>query len=313
MDYKKAFDLVNRSALWSKLISNGINGKVMNVIYNLYHNAKSCVRVNNNTSSLFNCNVGVRQGENLSPLLFALFLNDLESTLRNDNVRGLDFVNDLIMKNLSNDDIEMWLRLYILLYADDTIILAESSDDLQLALNSLYSYCSTWDLSVNTSKTKIVIFSRGKVRNKPNFYFGNDIIDICDDYTYLGVTFNYNGNFKKAINKQVCQARQAMFALLAKAKKLHLPIDVICDLFDKIVLPILLYGCEIWGLDNITHVEIFYRKFLKRMLKLSKSTPNCMVYGETGRYELEHSIYVRMANFWCRIISGNQNKFSFII
>ena len=44
VDYKKAFDLVDRSSLWSKLISHGMNGKVMSVIFNLYHHAKSCVR-----------------------------------------------------------------------------------------------------------------------------------------------------------------------------------------------------------------------------------------------------------------------------
>ena len=264
VDYKKAFDLVNRSALWSKVISSCINGKLMNVIFNLYKNAKSCVKVNDNTSPLFNCNVGVRQGENLSPLLFAIFLNDLESTLRKDHVQGLNFVNQLIINNLSDNDVEMYLRLYVLLYADDTIILAESSNALQRALSSLKSYCSTWDLAVNTSKTKIVIFSRGKVRNRPTFYFGNDTIDVCDDYTYLGVTFNYNGNFKNAINKQVCQARQAMHALLSKAAKLYLPIDDICDLVDKIVLPILLYGSEIWGFENVTQVEIFYRKIFEK-------------------------------------------------
>ena len=243
----------------------------MNVVFNLYKNAKSCVKVNDNTSPLFSCNVGVRQGENLSPLLFAIFLNDLESTLRKDHVQGLNFVNQLIINNLSDNDVEMWLRLYVLLHADDTIILAASSDDLQRALRSLKSYCSTWDLAVNTSKTKIVIFSRGKVRSRPTFYFGNDTIDVCDDCAYLGVTFNYNGNFKKAINKQVCQARQAIYALLSKAAKLHLPIDVICDLFDKIVLPILLYGGEIWGFENVTQVEIFYRKFLKKFLKSANS------------------------------------------
>ena len=46
IDYKKAFNLVDRSSLWSKLISHGINGKLMSVIFNLYHHAKSCVRAN---------------------------------------------------------------------------------------------------------------------------------------------------------------------------------------------------------------------------------------------------------------------------
>lgn len=163
VDYSKAFDMINRSALWSKLIASGINGKVITVIYNLYNEAKSCVKYNNSISSLFNCNVGVRQGENLSPLLFSIFLNDLEACLRKDGVNGLSYINTETIKYLSDDDVEMWLRLYVLLYADDTIILSESEADLQNALNSLNSYCQTWDLSVNASKTKIVIFFKGKI------------------------------------------------------------------------------------------------------------------------------------------------------
>ena len=54
------------------------------------------------------------------------------------------------------------------------------------------------------------------------------------------------------------------------------------DLFDKMILPILLYGCEIWGFENLDNIEVFYRKFLKYILKVNQQTPNCMVYGETG-------------------------------
>ena len=68
-----------------------------------------------------------------------------------------------------------------------------------------------------------------------------------------------------------------MFSMLVKARQLSLPIDIKCDLFDKIVLPVLLYGCEIWGHRSIDKLEIFYRNFL---LKLNKSTPSGMVYGE---------------------------------
>ena len=48
---------------------------------------------------------------------------------------------------------------------------------------------------MNTTKTKIVIFSRGKVRRYPYFVFGTDTIDVVDDYVYLGVKLNYNGGF----------------------------------------------------------------------------------------------------------------------
>ena len=73
IDYQKAFDTINRSALWRKVIENGINGKLLRVVYNMYETAKSRVKQQSMVSGLFACNMGVRQGENLSPLLFAIF------------------------------------------------------------------------------------------------------------------------------------------------------------------------------------------------------------------------------------------------
>ena len=78
IDYSNAFDMIDRASLWMKLLKHGVNGKVLNVIYNMYQNAKSCVQNCNQNSNIFSCNIGVRQGENLSPVLFAIYLNDLK-------------------------------------------------------------------------------------------------------------------------------------------------------------------------------------------------------------------------------------------
>ena len=69
-----------------------------------------------------------------------------------------------IHNNVSDDDVEVFLRMYVLLYADDTIFMTETPDDLQSSINAACDYCQTWHLTVNTSKTKVIIFSRGKVR-----------------------------------------------------------------------------------------------------------------------------------------------------
>ena len=74
---KKAFDSVNRIYLCQKLMNNHIDGKMFKIIYSLYANAKSCVRTGNVKSTCSSSNIGVRQGENLSTVLFSLFLNDL--------------------------------------------------------------------------------------------------------------------------------------------------------------------------------------------------------------------------------------------
>ena len=141
---------------------------------------------------------------------------------------------------MSDPDIEVFLRLHVLLYADDTIVMVETPEQLQKALNAVSDYCSQWNLTVNTSKTKNVIFSRGKVRRYPDFVFGRDKLDVVDEYVYLGVKFNYNGKYKKMIQKQITQARKVLYCMLAKARKLQLPIDIQCQLFDNLVLPVLL-------------------------------------------------------------------------
>ena len=313
VDYKKAFDLVDRTSLWMKLISHGINGRIVNAIYNLYSNAKSCVKYNGSISDSFACNVGVRQGENLSPMLFAIYLNDFELFV-SSKYKGLEKISQEAHKYICDDDIEIFLKMYVLLYADDTIVMAETPDELHYALNAVYNYCSLWKLTVNTSKTKIVIFSRGKVRNVPTFLFGKDTLEVVDDYTYLGTTFNFNGNFKKAINKQIDAARRALFILKKKIMTLKLPIDLQLELFDKTILPILLYGAEVWGhSSHMILIEIFYRKFLKSILKVDSRTPDPMVYGETGKTKVELLVKERMICFWMRLLNGKQTKLSVLM
>ena len=100
VDYSKAFDFVNRSYLWQKVLESNINGKILNVIRNMYKDAKSHVSLKNVLSDSFPCQVGVRQGENLSPLLFAIFLNDFKAFLSRD-YKGLTCVSESIMNELN--------------------------------------------------------------------------------------------------------------------------------------------------------------------------------------------------------------------
>ena len=94
---------------------------------------------------------------------------------------------------------------------------------------------------------------------------------------------NYNNEFVKAMSKQLNQGRKAQFSMLMKCRKLELPIDVQCKLLDSMVIPVILYGCEIWGFQDIKMLEILYRKLFYKVLKLRPSTSNCMVYGEVGK------------------------------
>ena len=210
----------------------------------MYKNAKSQVSYKNNLSNSFPCQVGVRQGENLSPLLFAIYLNDFNEFL-SEKQNGLSKISDSI-----SNELQIYLKIFCLLYADDTLILAECAEDLQEALEGLHYYCNKWALNVNIDKTKVIIFSKGKIKKFKSFKFGNNTINVVDDYVYLGTTFNYNGTFNKAKAKQALQAKKATFSLITKIKQLNLTFETSIELFERLIIPVLLYGSEIWGYEN---------------------------------------------------------------
>ena len=116
MDFKKAFDSVDYKNLIDTLLSYGINGKVLDVINSLYAKVKSCVRGQNSLTYLFSCHRGVMQGCLLSPLLFTLFLNDLDSKINDvsTGVRLVDRTNKKgvvpIPKDLSYSHQNSWIR-----------------------------------------------------------------------------------------------------------------------------------------------------------------------------------------------------------
>ncbi len=90
-------------------------------------------------------------------------------------------------------------------------------------------------LQLNISKTKIVIFSRVLARKPPTWIFGTESLEVVSEYVYLGITFNFNGRFTKAINKQILQAKRTSYSIIAKGRKFELPIDIQLHLFDTCI------------------------------------------------------------------------------
>ena len=107
IDLTKAFDYIVRENLWYKLINLGIRGKILNIMKSIYSNVKSRVKFCNKLGNEFPCSLGVRQGICLSPILFSLYLNDIEEQFINSGIEGIDV------------DV---FKLFLLLYADDIVL-----------------------------------------------------------------------------------------------------------------------------------------------------------------------------------------------
>ena len=102
-----------------------------NVISNMYDSIAQCISYSNCISEYFDWTNEVRQLENLSTFLFSLFLNDIDTFFENKNITELQTISDEIENNL-----DIYLNLCILLYADDTALLAETANDLQTQLDA---------------------------------------------------------------------------------------------------------------------------------------------------------------------------------
>ena len=135
IDFRKAYDTINREKLWRRLSDIGVGGKLFRSVQALYSSVTSCVRVNSLHTDWFDVKCGLRQGCILSPILFNLYINDLALYLKSLG-KGIPCDGD---------------RVCILLYADDIVLLAETEQDLQFLLNALHDWCSSNDMIINDS------------------------------------------------------------------------------------------------------------------------------------------------------------------
>ena len=179
-------------------------------------------------------------------------------------------------------------------------------------LNCFKKYCDLWKLTVNTTKTKVVIFSKKKVKQKQSFKIKGQHIEIIDSYCYLGMLLNYNGNFCTARKKITEQAHKALFAFNRKIRNISIPVDLQLKLFDSLVSPILLHASEVWGFENKESIEKVHLQFCKNILKVRSTTPNYMVYGELDIYPMEVMVKRKIVLFWNNLLCES-NKLSFIL
>jgi hypothetical protein len=108
-------------------------------------------------------------------------------------------------------------------------------------------------------------------------------------------------------NKNIAdQGRKAILSILLLFEKINFNISSKLSLFHKLITPILLYGAELWGLDNKFTAEIdkVLIKFCKSILGVQKSTPNAAVLGELGQLPLSTMCKVRAIKYWLHIVSN---------
>ena len=172
VDLKKAYDSVWREGMLHKLRKIGIDEKMVNILKSIYSNTFTSIIYRGYLLDKIRVSKGLKQGDNLSPILFNIYINDLPENLSKGKT-------DPISINGTEINCLMW--------ADDIIILSESPEGLQNCLNNLDNYCKKWRLEVNKKKTKVMVFNKsGKKLKSLKFYFNKYALQNVTQYKYLG-------------------------------------------------------------------------------------------------------------------------------
>ena len=222
IDLKKAFDTINHEILIRKLPNFGINDNIVTWIKNYLNNRKQKCTVNGRTSSELDITCGVPQGSILGPLLFLLFINDLDQDL---------------------------LHSRVLLYADDTVLYAthdqEAFAHLWVAedLKLLTTWCQKNKLTVNINKTKVMLFGTRNMLKRGircDTFINGTKLQYVNHFNYLGVKLDSSLTFELHASESLKMVAHKLY-LLARVRKFITPEQAITIYRSKIV-PYFDYG-----------------------------------------------------------------------
>ena len=315
IDYRKAFDTVCRQALLFKISSLGISGKFFECVKHMYSSSSTKIKLIQKISAAIDVSVGTEQGHPMSPELFKMFIYDLSTEI--ESLVGL------ALPDLNG------FKISHLLWADDLILLALDRESLQKLLDTLHDFVQRWELSVNISKTNVMVFSKSaKILNcSYGFQIGDAVVEPTKNYCYLGILFSLNGSFKANMQQLSNKALRSYFSIKRMVDTRALTTKSLLKLMDSLVQPVATYGCQVWlpstyllrGLidGNRSNLSVLAAKdklettnlrMLKWILGVHKKTSNNFCYGDTGRLPLGLTVIPQCIQYFKRVSSATETS-----
>lgn len=249
IDFRRAFDSVNRNILLSKLHNNcNLRGRFLRLLYQILLPNRVKVFDDLAYSDFFTVNHGVLQGDPISPLLFSIFVIDLPPVIRS-------FANEVELA----------------LYADDLVILTRNLGTAQKALDGLTVFCSRNELDINISKSKVVKFrGGGRLSKHDSLFIKSQTLEFCTNYKYLGVLLTSRWSFTAHLEAKSSKIaiKTASYPQLRK-----LSFEGALRYFELMLLPIIQYGLATFWEDltelNFRQIDRCQARFLKHIVGVS--------------------------------------------
>ena len=278
IDLRKAYDTVNREALWHVLRKTGISDKLLRLLRELHTDNTAAVKAYNRLSKSFVTNNGVRQGCVIAPTLFNIFLDHVIRHALSECSEGVTIrytIGEEVVSLRLTEEISIEELIQILMYADDMTVLCDTPQGLEMLVQRIDDISQRWLLNISQKKTKTMTIDFNGDHRWPKITLRGKRIHNVEFYKYLGRTFSEDHSLDREISNRLDKATRA-FHNLKGPLFCHKEISTKSKMrvFNSVVIPTLLYGTETWAiLDSQVHrLERFQNRCLRVILNIFYAT-----------------------------------------
>jgi hypothetical protein len=245
LDYSKAFDSVPHGRLLHKLALYGFSGVLLSWLTDYLSNRTQLVRILNCYSTPRNVTSGVIQGSALGPVLFVLYINDLDTHI--SEAFTLKYADDVKVAISSRKDVSSQIK---------------AIDTFQADLNNIQRWSEDNHLSLNANKTKLMCFGRSGIPR--NFSIGGNNIEQVVTFKDLGILIGSPFNFKAHMSTACLKANRTLGVL----KKVFVSRNrnLMLTLYKSQVRPLLEFGSILWCPYHMNGIELL-EKVQKRFCR----------------------------------------------
>jgi hypothetical protein len=273
-DCYKAYDTVWRDGLFYRLWQMGVRGKMWRVLKDMYQGTTSTTVQNGQLSSkgMFDVELGLAQGDPLSPTLYLIFINSLLEEI-DSKCEGVS--------------LGPGVQLVAQMFADDFTGLADSPEAVDSMILVIKDYCSRWRIKMNPAKCAVLVVGTEHAECKRlgrSWYWGTELIPMVDSLKYLGVMISYDMNWDVHADMVLKKAERASFAIWSALGDGRIKLFFRRLLLTALVKPVMEHACEIWepSQESARKLQSFYSKLQRRMMNCPKSVAQSILGAELG-------------------------------
>ena len=270
-DYEKAYDKVWRDGLITKMLDMKIPMRFVKYVRHFLSGRKTWVEVNGVRSKEFRLDEGLPQGSSISPLLFLIFINDIDVDL-----------DDAAVASLFADDTAKWVR-------DRQVPGVDYRQLMQEEVDKILRWAETWKMRVNASKTKVLVLSSASKDTNwdPELTGNGAAIEAVSDYPFLGVTVDGGLRFTKHIDKVVDKCKRRVNVLRCMATKdWGNSIDTQRTIYLQYIRSAMEYAASSWSpwasKTNIERLQKVQNQAMRAIASLTKTCPVDFLHLETN-------------------------------